>query len=320
MKSMSLHPQCQAVLDLMAARPGKPFEQMTHSDILEMRILNANGFGMAGPPEPVARIENRTIPGPAGPVPIRCYWPTEASPLPVLFYFHGGGFVFGSLNGTDESCRVLANRSGALVISVDYRLAPEHPFPAAPEDCYAALNYVASQAAEFGADPSRIALCGDSAGGNLAAATSLMTRDRKGPAVAFQALVYPCIDPLDQSPSMKEFSEGHFLTAAGMEWFWKQYADPRHTREPYHSPAYATDLTGLPPTFVLTAGCDPLRDQGELYAQKLLKSGIHAWAKRYDGMIHGFIHMGGVIDQGKEALDYLGQAVAKMLRTARAAA
>ena len=315
---MSLHPQSKAVLDLMAANPGKPFEEMTLEDIHAMRTAMPNGFGLAGPPEEVARVENRTIPGPCGPVPIRVYWPSAQPGLALLFYFHGGGFVFGNPDWVDEPCRTLANQSGAMVVSVDYRLAPEHRYPSAADDCFAAVNYVAGHAAEFGADPSRIAVCGDSAGGNMAAVVALMARDRKGPAIAFQVLVYPCVDYLDRSPSMQEFAEGYFLTPSAMNWFWNQYADEKHAREPYLSPQYATDLTGLPQTLVITAACDPLRDQGEIYAEKLREAGVTACVKRYEGMIHGFFHMAAMIDEGREALQYAGEAVAQVLRTGKA--
>jgi len=315
---MSLHPQSKAVLDMMAANPGKPFEEMTLDDIRAMRSAMPNGFALAGLAEQVARVENRTIPGPGGPVPIRVYWPTAQENLAILFYFHGGGFVFGTPDWVDEPCRTLAKHSGAIVISVDYRLAPEHRYPAAAEDCFAAVSYVAGHAEEFGADAGRIAVSGDSAGGNLAAVVSLMARDRKGPAISFQILIYPCIDYLDQSPSMKEFEEGYFLTPSAMHWFWKQYADQEHAQEPYLSPQYGVDLDGLPQTLVITAGCDPLRDQGEIYAEKLRAAGIVSWVKRYDGQIHGFLHMGAVIDAGREALHYAGQATARVLRTGSA--
>jgi acetyl esterase len=315
---MSLHPQAKAVLEMMAANPGKSFEEMTLEDIRDMRAAMPNGFGLAGPPEDVARVENRTIPGPSGVVPIRVYWPVTGDRLPVLFYFHGGGFVFGHPDWVDEPCRTLANQSGAIVISVDYRLAPEHRYPAAAEDCFAAVAYVAGHAAEFDADPDRIAVSGDSAGGNMAAVVALMARDRKGPAIALQILIYPCVDYLDRSPSMREFGEGYFLSHSAVDWFWKQYAGEEHACEPYLSPQHSPDLAGLPQAVVITAACDPLRDQGEIYAEKLQAAGVAACVKRFDGMIHGFLHMGAVIDGGKDALQYAGSAAARVLRTGKA--
>ena len=338
---MSLHPQCRAVLDQMAAMPGRSFEEMTLPDIQAFRAAMPSGLGLAGPGDPVARVEDRKI----GSVPVRIYWPSSeehaqngaprervpGSPggargalcasepnLAVVLYFHGGGWVFGNPDWVDTPCRSLANRSGAIVISVDYRLAPEHRYPSAVEDSFAVTSYVAEHAAEFGADPARISVMGDSAGGNMAAVVAQMARDRKGPPIAFQVLIYPCVDYLDQSPSMTEFAEGHFLTGSAMKWFWGQYAGAEQAREVSLSPQCAEDLQGLPRALVITAECDPLRDQGEIYAQRLRAAGVDSSVKRYDGMIHGFFHMGAVIDAGKEAVLYAASAVADVLKTSKA--
>src|SRR5579863_5885561 len=188
---MPLHPQCKALLDQMAAAGGRPMEQMTPAEIRADRAAKADAMAaLAGPVQEVARVQDRTVPGPSEPIPIRAYLPQTGRELPVLVYFHGGGFVIGNLDGVDRTCRALANASGCIVVSVDYRLAPEHKFPAAVNDAYAAVKYVSEHAAEFDADPNRMAVGGDSSGGNLAAVVCLIARERGGPAIAFQLLVY----------------------------------------------------------------------------------------------------------------------------------
>ena len=312
--------QCQAFLDEMAAQPGKPFEEMSLEEVQAMRDSLPEGFGMSGPPEPVARVEDRGIATPGGLVPVRIYWPSVDSHLPVLMFFHGGGWVFGNPAWVDGPCRALANASGSIVVSVDYRLAPEHRYPAAAEDCYAVTKHVFDHPEDFAADPSRIAVAGDSAGGNLAAVVCQMARDRCGPLISYQLLIYPCIDYLDESPSMKENSEGYFLTRPGMNWFWNQYADVAHAREPYLSPIHAASFAGLPPALVITAEYDPLRDQGELYAERLRQAGVSATVKRFDGMIHGFFVMAGFVDQGGEAVALAAASVASAFSAAAARA
>jgi acetyl esterase len=310
---MPLHPQCQAFLDMMAAQPGKPFQEMNLEEIQAFRDAMPEGFGMAGAPQPVARTEDRAIPTPDGLVPVRIYWPSVDRHLPVLLYFHGGGWVFGNPAWADAPCRALANGSGCIVVSVDYRLAPEHRFPAAADDCYAVTKYIADHPEEFAADSSRIAVSGDSAGGNLAAVVCQMARDRGGPTLTFQLLIYPCVDYFDDSPSMKENAEGYFLTISGMEWFWTRYGDVAQAYEPYLSPLRAKSLAGLPPALVISAEFDPLRDQGELYAKRLSEAGIPASVKRFDGMIHGFFSMAGFMDAGGEAIALASHAIAEAL-------
>jgi acetyl esterase len=316
---MPLHPQCQAVLDQLAAMPGKSFDQMSLQDIQDFRAALPNGMGLGGPPEPVARMEDRTVPTSAGEVPVRIYWPSFDRNLPVLLWAHGGGWVFGTIDWSDTTCRTLANKSGCIVISVDYRLAPEHPFPAGAEDFYDVTKYVAENAAEFGADGSRIAVGGDSAGGNLAAVACLMARDRGGPRIGFQLLIYPCVNYSDQSPSMRTNGDGYFLTEAGMKWFWHQYASADHAADPYLSPLKASTFRGLPQAMVITAEFDPLLDQGENYAQRLSEAGVVASLKRYSGMIHGFFNMGGVVDAGREVVEYSAAAVKRALQSAATA-
>ena len=295
---MALHSQCKAFLDQIAASGGRPLHELAPAEARAQAMPPE----LAGPEQPVHQVENRRIPGDGGLIPVRVYRPSAASPLPALVFFHGGGFVLGGLDMADRTCRALANDSGCVVISVDYRLAPEHQFPAAADDAFAATSYVAEHAADFGVDPALIAVGGDSAGGNLAVVVALRARDAGGPALAFQLLIYPWVDFTDASPSMREYAADHFLTAETMDWFANHYAPaPIDRRQPWVSPSHA-NLAGLPPALVLTAECDPLRDQGEAYARRLVDAGVAATVKRYDGMIHVFFNLGGIIDGGRAAI------------------
>lgn len=295
---MALHQQCKAFLDTLASFGGPPMWELPIAAVRAAPGLA--GFG--GPMEPVARVENRTVPGPAQPIPVRIYRPSLENTLPVLMFFHGGGFVIGSLDSQDRQCRALANASGCAVIGVDYRLAPEHPYPAAAEDAYAATRYVAEHAAEFGIDAGRIAVGGESAGGNLATVIALMARERGGPALRFQLLIYPVTDFTDDSPSMHEF-DGVFLSLKMQDWFAASYLpNIADRRAPYASPLHATDLRGLPPALVITAECDMVRDQAEAYAHKMQAAGVAVTLKRYDGMIHPFFSLAGVIDTARVAI------------------
>ena len=301
---MPLHPQSKAILDQIAAMAIKPLEQMTPVEVRADRARTAAARAyLAGPLVEVARVEDRTIPGLVQPIPIRVYWPETGGDLPVLVYYHGGGWVFGDIDSVDATCRKLAVGAGCVVVNVEYRLAPEHRFPAAADDAYAAIAYVASHPPEFGVDPNRIAVGGDSAGGNLAAVACLMARVNRGPAIALQLLVYPVTDYDDIRPSMHEFADGHLLTRAGVDYFWSHYAaSPAAARHPYASPINSVSLRGLPPAMVITAECDPIRDQGEAYALRLQEEGVPVTLKRYEGAIHAFFSMGGVIDAGKQAI------------------
>lgn len=296
---MPLHPQCKSFLDILASGGGPPLHELPLDQARAVPGLMVT-FGC--PEEAVARIENRTVPGPAQPIPVRVYHPSRAGQLPAVMFFHGGGFVLCGLDSHDRECRALANQSGCTVIAVDYRLAPEHRYPAAAEDCYAATRYVAEHASEFEIDATRIAVCGDSAGGNLAAVVALMARDRGGPPLRYQLLIYPVTDFTDDSPSMREFS-GFFLSLEMMDWFTDTYlSSTAARREPYASPLLATDHRRLPPAYVITGECDMLRDQGEAYARKLQAAGVAVESKRYDGMIHPFFSLGGIVDGGREAI------------------
>jgi acetyl esterase len=279
----------------------------------EARKVPYQMIELGGPEEPVARVDTRVIPGPVE-IPVRVYRPSLAADLPVLMYFHGGGFVICNLDSHDRECRSLANASGCVVVSVDYRLAPEHKFPAAVEDAYSTTCYVAEHAAEFGIDPNRIAVAGDSAGGNLAAVVALMARDRKGPSLKFQLLIYPLTDVLDDSPSMREYGENHFLTRDLMDWFMEQYfATDADRQSPQASPLRAADLRGLAPAMIITGECDPLRDQGEAYADRLRSAGVPVVLKRYEGMIHPFVSLAGIVEGGRLAIDEAAAAVRQAL-------
>jgi acetyl esterase len=267
---------------------------------------------LGGPEESVAQVEARIVPG-AVHIPLRVYRPSFAQDLPALVYFHGGGFVICNLDTHDRECRMLANASGSVVVSVDYRLAPEHKFPAAVEDAYAATRYVAEHPGEFGIDPGRIAVGGDSAGGNLATVVALMARDRGGPSLKFQLLIYPLTDLEDDSPSMRQYDQNHFLTRQDMDWFADSYLGSADRRDPYASPHYAADHSGLPPALVITAECDPLRDQGEMYAEKLRSAGVPVTLNRYDGMIHPFVSLAGIVDDGRKAIQESAAAVRQVL-------
>ena len=256
-------------------------------------------------PEDVARVENRTFPGPAGDVPIRIYSPAGDGPHPALVFFHGGGWVLGNLDTVDGPCRSLTNQAGCVVVSVDYRLAPEDKFPACLDDCAAAVRWVAENADALGIDASRIAVGGDSAGGNLAATVALKNRDAGGPPLCHQLLVYPVTDARRNTPSYSQNGEGYFLSAAAMQWFWEQYLnDPSEGENPLASPIRASDLSSLPAATVVTAEFDPLRDEGEAYAEQLASAGVAVESKRWDGTIHGFFGMPDLLSKGKEAISY----------------
>ena len=232
---------------------------------------------------------------------MRVYRPESETPLPVVVYFHGGGFVIGDISTHDTTCQRLAAGVPAVVVSVDYRLAPEHRFPAAVEDCDAATAWVAAHAAELGGDPARLAVAGDSAGGNLAAVVARHARDAGGPAIAFQLLVYPATDMTGSLPSHTENGKGYLLTSDTMAWFLDNYLAGENVSDPDASPLFAGDLGGLPPALVVTAEFDPLRDEGEAYAERLRQAGVKATTSRYDGMIHAFYGLDPIFDAAKRA-------------------
>jgi acetyl esterase len=254
----------------------------------------------------IGRCENIVIDGPGGKLTLRVYTPLSAmdGALPGLVFFHGGGFVLGDLDTHDDLCRMLSNGSGCRVVSVDYRLAPEHPFPAAVEDSVAATDWVFANAAALGIDASRIAVGGDSAGGNLAAVVAQVAKQKGGPTIGFQLLIYP-VTQLGgpDMPSMTENAKGYFLEKKSMDWFTQLYApDKAHRSDPRLSPLLAKDLSGLPPAYVVTAGFDPLRDEGKAYADKLDAAGVPLTLAHYPGMIHGFFSMRSFVPKAREAV------------------
>jgi acetyl esterase len=307
-----LAPAARNLLDAMEAAGTPPLWEL---DIDEVRA-NRELLGGLEDPVPVAMVDDRTIPGPVGDLPVRIYTPDAAEPRPLIVYFHGGGFVFCSLDTHDNTCRRLTNATGAVVVSVDYRLAPEHCFPAPVDDCYAATVWAHAHAAELGADADRLVVAGDSAGGNLAAATALKARDADGPPIRFQLLVYPVIDAACDAPSYVDNAEGYFLEARAMRWFWEQYLGPDGDGSaPLASPIKA-DLARLPPALVVSAEYDPLRDEGEAYADALRAAGVDASTVRYDGMIHGFWSMPMFFPEADQATSQIAAALQDALAAA----
>jgi acetyl esterase len=297
-------PTFQTMLDGLGGVDAPDLADLT---IDEARQLSTGLGALAGDVEHVDRVTDRTIPGPDGDVPVRIYRPAGDGSTPgILLWFHGGGWVLGDLDSTDPIARRLANASGVMVVSVAYRLAPEHSFPAGLHDCWAALQWVAEHGAELGGDASRLAVSGDSAGGNLAAAVAIMARDAGGPALRHQMLLYPITDCTMSSSSMDENGRGYMLTRRTMQWFTDFYlgADG-DAKDPLASPLHLDDLRGLAPATVLTAGYDPLRDEGQAYAEALGGAGVPTRTRHYDSMIHGFLSMGSVSPMANLALDDL---------------
>jgi acetyl esterase len=307
---MGLDPQVQKVLDQIAAIGAPDLHTLP---VPEARTAMAAMAGLQGQTEAVAHVEDRTLPGPGDDIAIRLYTPDRDRALPLLVYFHGGGWVLGSIDTHDALCRALANAAGCAVVSVEYRLAPEHPFPAAPEDAYAATRWIAENAAALGGDATRIAVGGDSAGGNLAAVVALMAREQGGPRLRHQLLIYPVTDAAFDTLSARENAEGYLLTSEAMRWFWNHYCPDVTARGDWRaSPVRAPHFRGLPPAHVIPAEFDPLRDEGEAYAAHLRAADVPVRCTRYDGMIHGFFSMGGVVARGRAAV---GEAV-RLLRAA----
>lgn len=299
---MPLDPQIDAMLSSMPPWPG-----VRHIPLAMLR-QSVRDSSIAIPPAQdavVAGVEDRTIAGPGGDLALRIYIPQGEGPFPVTLYMHGGGFVVGDLDTQDMIARALCAWGETLVISVDYRLAPEHPFPAAPDDCWAALQWAAAHAGELGGDPARLAVAGDSAGANLACALALRARDEGGPALRAQINFYgSCNYPWPKTPSAEEFADGPLLTSDDVDWFWEQYlTDPATQQDdPLASPLRAASHEGLAPAFVATAECDPSRDDAEAFAAKLEHAGVTVARKRYPGMIHGFASWVGFLPGAREAL------------------
>ncbi len=308
MTRRALDPDVEAVLAAIEAERGLPLETLP---VGEARILAATGLEpYAGNREDVAHVEDVRI---GAGVTLRIYTPDDPVDRPAMVYFHGGGWVLCDLDTHDVVCRAIARRSGAVVVAVDYRLAPENKFPAAVDDCVAATAWVHANAKRLGIDPHRIAVGGDSAGGNLAAVVCLKARDWGGPPLALQVLVYPVTNLSSfDTDSYREFADGYFLTRSEMEWFRDCYlAGPGDASHWSASPLLAGDLSGLPPALVITAECDVLRDEGEAYARRLEQAGVRVTCTRYPGMIHPFFSMPGSIASARTAIDQVARAVSQ---------
>ncbi len=299
---MPVDPEVQGILKQIEEAGGPPVSELT-PDLA--REAFAALVPLQGEPEAVAKVEDREVRGPAGPIPVRIYRPAKApSSSPALLFIHGGGWVIMDIESHDPICRAFANAVGCIVVAVHYRRAPEHRFPAAPEDCYAVLRWMADSADALGIDPSRIAVGGDSAGANLSAAMTLMVAERGGPPLAAQILHCPVTNQDFSPESYRENAEGYLLTTELMQWFWKHYlAQPSDGDNALASPLRAADLSRQPAALVQTAEFDPLRDEGRAYAQRLKEAGV---AVRYDeirGVVHDPWLMLGMVPKGRKALD-----------------
>ena len=292
-----------------AATDPRGIEMLT---VEEARIRGGSVAVASVPFEDVAEVRDVAIDA-RPPISARLYRPV-AGTVPLLVYFHGGGWVVGSVALSDNFCRAIANASGCAVLSVEYRLAPEHRYPAAVDDAYAATRWSAAHAAELGIDPSRIAVGGSSAGGNLAAVVSLISRDRGGPRLALQWLHVPVTDHEFETPTYREYASGHGLTRAGMRWFWDHYLpDLARRSEPHASPLRARHMGGLPPAIVLTAECDPLRAEGAAYAARLREAEVPVRYVEYPGMVHGFMSWSSAVPSARRAFDEIGAELRKAL-------
>jgi acetyl esterase len=309
---MPVEPDTQLILDMMAAADPIDFSDLDPEAFRELfkAGLGTLDIAAAGPPEEEA--EDRTIPGPAGPLRLRIYRSPRPGPVPLIVFFHGGGWVIGDIDTHDGSCRILSRRTGAIVVSVDYRLAPEHRFPAALDDCFAATSWVAAHAAELGGDPERLGVAGDSAGGNLAATVSQRAAREGGPAIWAQALVYPATDFSTVRPSMAANGEGYLLTADSVRWFTAQYLGDHDSADPDASPLLGP-LVGLPPAVVATAEFDPLHDEGVAYADALQAAGVEVRRFDFPGLVHGFMGLGSLSAASARAADEVWAALAALL-------
>ena len=318
---MPLDPQIEFIVEFVKKAKLPEIWQLTPDQGREQYQLRVDKLKFS---EPIFRTENRRIPGPASDLAIRIYTPREIrtkEKLPVLMWFHGGGFVIGSIDTHDSVCRMLANQADCIVVSVDYRLAPESKFPAAVEDCEAALKWVALHAVEFGGDPACIAVGGDSAGANLATVIAILARDAAHPKLVFQLLIYPCTAPEPETASHHKFRDGYVLTRHTITWFYRQYLKSDKDEKDFRfAPLILDDLSGLPEAFILVAGYDPLRDEGVDYARRLIEAGNRVRLSNYDGMIHGFYLMGGAVDAARRAVSESAQVMREAFDAARGVA
>ena len=313
---MALDPQVKAVLELVAKANRPAYNTLSPKEARQL-FIDTRPASTPTPPE-IGGVKNVSAQGPHGPIPLRVYRPAgvaDATRLPAYLFFHGGGWVIGDINTHDVLCRQLTAASGASVVSVDYRLAPEHQFPAAADDSWAATTWVVAHAAELGLDASRLAVGGDSAGGNLAAVVALMARDAGGPAIALQTLIYPVTDVMRETRSYADFADGYLLTRDSMRWFVAHYLpSSEQARDWRASPLRAPSLAGLPPALIITAGFDPLRDEGEMFAGRLRDAGNMVDYVCYGGMIHGFIGMGKLLDTAERAIAHIGGSLRQAFR------
>jgi|SRR5579871_518929 len=307
---MALDPVLQGFLAQMAAAPGPKMWDVTPKEGREAFVALLQ---VAGPKDvPIGKTEDVSAAGPGGPIPLRIYSPANvsSSALPALVYFHGGGFVIGDLDTHDGLCRMIANEAGCTVVAVHYRLSPEHKFPAAVEDSYAALAWVAKNATKLGIDSARIAVGGDSAGGALAAVTALMARDQGGPKLALQLLLFPVTQIGGETHSMKECAEGFFLEKKTLDWFFGHYLSAGADTSDYRiSPLHAANFQGLPGAFIMLGGYDPLHDEGEAYAQKLRAAGVPVRVSDHSDMVHCFFYLQAILPKAHEAVREIGTAL-----------
>lgn len=311
---MTLDPQVSYVLGLVANSPYPEFHTLSPEDARDIFEDTAPALNIRA--EDVYRTEDRWIDGVEGDIPIRIYTPhqpTAGEKIPILVFYHGGGFVIGSLDSYDSLCRALANRADCIVVSVEYRLAPEHKFPAAVDDALEAYQWVSDHGHELDGDVTRLAIAGDSAGGNVAAVTAHGIRHEGDTAPLLQVLIYPVLDGTPERPSHHEFAEGMLLTRGNILWFYAHYMNqPEDALDPRFSPILAEDLTGLAPTLLIVAGHDPLRDEGIAYAERLKSAGIKVDLSNYEGMVHGFLSFADAVDQGKKAIEEVADALRKV--------
>lgn len=305
-------PKVREVLDKMAAAGIS--HPTTVEDVRKAYLFYPK---LSGTPEHVYRVEDRQIPGPAGKITVRVYIPNSTADLPILVFFHGGGFVAGSLDTHDTPLRSVANRCGCIIVSVAYRLAPENKYPAATEDAYAASKWVAEHGADIGGDPRRIAVAGDGSGGNLAAVVTLMARDRGTPQLTLQVLIYPMLDATIMRPSWWTESNAPTVSRESKNEILGMYLPiTGNLRDPFVSPIFAENLKNLPPALLITDEDDPMRDEGEEYAGRLTKDGVLAKVSRYPKMIHGFFLMAGSLDAGKKCIDEVASALKNAFKSA----
>ena len=312
-------PGMKAVLDKLASMHPKPLPKLTAEEARKQPTpadavkAVLEGEGRSSKPEEVAKVQEIQLAGADGQIPARVYTPAGTGPMPVVVYYHGGGWVIANLDVYDSSPRALANLTRAILVSVEYRQGPEHKFPAAHEDAFAAYKWVVENAASLGGDPKRVAVAGESAGGGLAAAVSMMARDRKAPMPVAELLVYPIAGYDFTTPSYRENASAKPLDKAGMQWFFKQYLkSPKDGQDPRINLVKA-DLKGMPPTTIITAQIDPLRSEGQALAKKLEAAGVQVEAKNYEGVTHEFFGMGAAIPEAREAEKFGAEGLAKSL-------